>query len=149
MYNSLGSVHGEAAVWQPYARLCMRAKQLAETVTSVVPVLRLVAPLPFLFCSRFVQPVPHLPLQLGLHLHPCVVFTLGCQIRSLKSPRCSGSLQVAPAVQVMQQLIDSESPGVAALMLHRLQQQADRCWGQTAGLTSIRAFLNDCCSVVL
>ena len=37
------------------------------------------------------------------------------------------------ALQVTQQLIDSKSPGVAALMLHRLQQQADRCWGQASG----------------
>ena len=42
-------------------------------------------------------------------------------------------VQVQAAVQVTQQLIDSQSPGVAALMLHRLQQQAGKCWGQTTG----------------
>ena len=42
-------------------------------------------------------------------------------------------VQVQAAVQVTQQLIDSQSPGVAALMLHRLQQQAGTCWGQTTG----------------
>lgn len=42
-------------------------------------------------------------------------------------------VQVQAAMQVTQQLMDSQSPGVAALMLHRLQQQAGRCWGQTTG----------------
>lgn len=51
---------------------------------------------------------------------------VGCDIMS-------SMLQVQAAVQVMQQLIDSESPGVAALMLHRLQQQADKCWGGASG----------------
>ena len=43
------------------------------------------------------------------------------------------TLQVEPATRVVQQLLDSDSPGVAALMLHRLQQQAAKCWGQTSG----------------
>jgi len=33
----------------------------------------------------------------------------------------------------MQQLLGSDAPGVAALMLHRLQQQADKCWANTSG----------------
>lgn len=43
------------------------------------------------------------------------------------------ALQVEPATRVVQQLLDSDSPGVAALMLHRLQQQAAKCWGQISG----------------
>ena len=42
-------------------------------------------------------------------------------------------LQAEAAVTAMQKLIDAGSPGVAALMLHRLQQQANSCWAQAAG----------------
>jgi len=43
------------------------------------------------------------------------------------------SVQVQSSSDVMQQLLGSGAPGVAALMLHRLQQQADKCWANTSG----------------
>ncbi|KAL0053374.1 hypothetical protein WJX82_004863 [Trebouxia sp. C0006] len=42
------------------------------------------------------------------------------------------ALQVQSSSDVMQQLLGSDAPGVAALMLHRLQQQADKCWANTS-----------------
>ena len=56
-------------------------------------------------------------------------------------------VQVEAAVRMTQQLIDSQSPGVAALMLHRLQQQAGRCWGHTTGGQQAQGgHLTMCCS---
>ncbi|KAL0033763.1 hypothetical protein WJX77_004457 [Trebouxia sp. C0004] len=42
------------------------------------------------------------------------------------------ALQVQSSSDVMQQLLGSDAPGVAALMLHRLQQQAYKCWANTS-----------------
>ncbi|KAA6423224.1 MAG: hypothetical protein FRX49_07211 [Trebouxia sp. A1-2] len=42
------------------------------------------------------------------------------------------ALRVQSSSDVMQQLLGSDAPGVAALMLHRLQQQADKCWANTS-----------------
>lgn len=42
------------------------------------------------------------------------------------------ALQAQSSSDVMQQLLGSDAPGVAALMLHGLQQQADKCWANTS-----------------
>lgn len=75
--------------------------------------------------------------------------TVAAILRNAASILMVTAVQVTAAVQMTQQLVSRGSPGVAALMLHRLQQQATRCWAQQSGqpmhsLQCIRACVSLC-----